>query len=349
MPRKRPPFPDVPNIGDPDGFVRFMQRYLEWMVLRNYSPQTIHTRQRHLTRFINWSARRSLLRPVQITKPILERYQRYLYHYRQPNGQPLSFSAQSNLLVSVKGWFKWLTRENHILYNPASDLELPKREMRLPKAVLSESEVEQVLNQANVATASGVRDRAIMETFYSTGIRRFELIGLLLQDVDRERGTLMVRQGKGRRDRMIPIGARAVAWIDKYLYDVRPHLCCGHDEGHLFLSALGEPLSAPALSRWMHLYIKGADIGKQGSCHLFRHTMATLMHENGADIRDIQAMLGHVNLATTQLYTRVSIKKLQRVHRLTHPAGCEPVSSDGSESERSNLFDALEAERQAED
>ncbi|WP_026100948.1 site-specific tyrosine recombinase XerC [Synechococcus sp. PCC 7336] len=349
MSRKRPPsFADVPNIADPQGFVCFMNRYLEWMAVRNYSPRTIDSRQVHLTQFINWCAQRSLLRPAEITKPILERYQRFLYHYRQLNGKPLSFPSQYNHLVAIRAWFKWLTRDNFILYNPASELELPKRASRLPKAVLSESEAEQVLAQPDIATPLGLRDRAMIETFYSTGIRRFELIGLRLQDLDAERGTLMVRQGKGRKDRVIPIGARAIAWIEKYLADVRPHLCCGYEDGRLFLSHLGEPLSPHSLSRLIHAYVDAAEIGKQGSCHLFRHTMATLMHENGADIRHIQAMLGHASLDTTQVYTQMSIKKLKQVHTLTHPARSErslTVDWNQEDPTPEELFADLEAER----
>ncbi|MEO0826897.1 MAG: site-specific tyrosine recombinase XerC [Cyanobacteria bacterium J06642_9] len=313
----------MPNIADPQGFICFMERFLEWMAVRNYSPRTITARRFYLAHFINWCAQRSLLRPPEITKPILERYQRFLYHYRQDNGKPLTFRSQHNYLVAVRAWFKWLSRQNHILYNPASELELPKLETRLPKAILSQSEAEQVLRQPEVSKSIGLRDRAILETFYSTGIRRLELIGLSLEDLDSERGTLMIRQGKGRKDRMIPIGARAVGWIDKYLADVRPHLCCGHEDGRLFLSHLGEPLTPNRVTQLVRSYVDKANVGKSGSCHLFRHTMATLMHENGADIRHIQAMLGHVSLETTQIYTQVSIKKLKQVHTLTHPARSE--------------------------
>jgi integrase/recombinase XerD len=217
-------------------------------------------------------------------------------------------------------FFKWLTRRNIIPYNPASELELPKLEKRLPRAVLSEREAESVLNQTNLDDPMGLRDRAILEVLYSTGIRRQELINLLVQDLDRERGTLFVRQGKGRVDRMIPIGERAVQWVDKYLEATRPELACGRDEGRLFLNHYGQAIGTNGLTRLVRNYIDKAHIGKRGSCHLFRHTLATLMLENGADIRFIQAMLGHVKLDTTQIYTQVSIKKLKEVHTLTHPA-----------------------------
>jgi integrase/recombinase XerD len=323
MPRKKQLKEEPAVIGnpaDPQGMTQYMYQYLEWMRMKNYSERTVENREFYIGFFIDWSDVRGLLRPTEITKPILERYQRYLFHYRKHNGDPLTFRSQYNRLVAIRAWFKWLTRHNHILYNPASEIELPKLENRLPKAVLSEREAENVLNQPNVNEPTGIRDRAILETLYSTGIRRLELINLNVQDIDAERGTLIVRQGKGKRDRMIPIGDRALQWIDKYLNDVRPELSCGRDEGILFLSHLGDAFTPNRLTQLVRDYIDQARIGKRGSCHLFRHTMATLMLEHGADIRFIQAMLGHVKLDTTQIYTQVSIKKLKEVHTLTHPA-----------------------------
>lgn len=242
-----------------------------------------------------------------------------MYHYRKRNGDPLSFRSQHARLVPLRAWFKWLARNNHILYNPAADIELPKLEHRLPKHVLTASEAEQVINQTNVANPLGIRDRAILETFYSTGIRRMEMIALKLYDLDVERGTLIVRQGKGKKDRVIPIGDRAIAWIDRYLIEVRPSLIVGEPTDILFLNQ-GKSFSPHQMSELVGQYVDNAEIGKHGSCHLFRHTMATLMLENGADIRYIQAMLEHVKLETTQIYTQVSIRKLKEIHTATHPA-----------------------------
>jgi integrase/recombinase XerD len=203
---------------------------------------------------------------------------------------------------SFAGWSK----QNLILYNPASELELPKLEKRLPKHVLSAAEAELVLNQDEVTDPLGVGNRAILETLYSTGMRRMQVIGLKLFDVDAERGTVMVRQGKGKKDRMIPIGERAVAWIEKYLADVRPSLVVEPDAGVLFLTNLGEAFMPNRLTQLVRDYVDAANLGKRGACHLFRHTMATLMLEGGADIRFIQEMLGHAELSTTQIYTQVS-------------------------------------------
>ena len=206
-----------------------------------------------------------------------------------------------------------------LLWNPASELELPRLGRRLPKHVLTVSEAEQVLEQPDVNDAIGLRDRAILEVLYSTGIRRMEVLNLCIYDLDTERGTLMVRQGKGKKDRMVPIGERAVAWFGRYFNDARPALVVPPDDGTLFLGATGEELSPNRLTQLVRGYVDAADIGKRGACHLFRHTMATLMLENGADIRYIQEMLGHVELSTTQIYTQVSIRRLKQVHTLTHP------------------------------
>ena len=142
---------------------------------------------------------------------------------------------------------------------------------------------------------------------------------LKVGDIDSQRMTLRIEQGKGGKDRMVPIGERALAWIAKYRDDVRPEFTVGGDNGVLFLTQLGETFTPSRLSELVRDYIDAARIGKRGSCHLFRHTMATLMLENGADIRFIQAMLGHANLNTTQIYTQVSIRQLKDIHTATHP------------------------------
>ena len=154
-------------------------------------------------------------------------------------------------------------------------------------------------------------------------------MNLHLHDLDPERGTIMVRQGKGRKDRMIPeIGQRALAWITRYRDEVRPQLVREPDGGTLFLANLNEPFTPNRLTQLARDYIDAAEIGKRGSCHLFRHTCATLMLENGADIRFIRQLLGHAELSTTQIYTQVSIQKLCQVHAATHPSASTQKPSE---------------------
>ena len=145
--------------------------------------------------FVAWCHERGLSEPLDVTRPVLERYQRHLFHYRQKNGQPLSFRSQHSRLVPIRVWFRWMARQRLILHNPASELELPRLGHRLPKHVLTTSEAERVLAQPDVNDPLGLRDRALLETLYSTGMRRLELANLKLYDLDTERGTLMIRQG----------------------------------------------------------------------------------------------------------------------------------------------------------
>lgn len=314
---------------DPEGFGVWASRFLEWMRVRNYSARTVENNEASLRFFVSWCEARSLLRPAEVTKPILERYQRHLYLLMRPDGRPqLSFRSQHVRLTAVRGFFKWLVRQNALPSNPASELDLPRLPHRLPRDVLTAEEVERVLAQPDIRTAVGQRDRAILELLYSTGVRRSELVSIRLSDVDHERGTMLIREGKGRRDRMVPVGERALAWVERYTRDVRPDLVVPPDCGALFLTTLGEQLTPDFLTQQVRRFVLAAELGKSGSCHLFRHTMATLMLEGGADVRYIQEMLGHVHLDSTEVYTRVSIRKLRAIHSATHPgaklAKCEP-------------------------
>jgi integrase/recombinase XerD len=311
----------VSELG-PGGMGGDIAEFLEWMRTHNFSERTVENRELSLCQMACWLEERGLSRPQEVTRPVLERYQRWLFHYRKQNGQPMSFMAQQGRLTAVRTFFRWLAKQNRILYNPASELEMPKVERRLPKHVLTAREVELVLQRPDVGTPFGVRDRAMMEVFYSTGIRRMELANLGLYDLDSERGTLIVRQGKGKKDRMVPIGERAAAWVRRYVEEVRPMLVLEPDCGTLFLTKEGRSFASNLnhLSQVVRDHVLAAAVGKSGSCHLFRHTMATLMLEGGADIRYVQQMLGHADISTTQIYTQVSIRKLQQIHLATHPA-----------------------------
>ncbi|MBN8487534.1 MAG: site-specific tyrosine recombinase XerC [Burkholderiales bacterium] len=314
------PHAPIGDVRDPESLYHYLQRFLAWLAERQYSPKTIVNREELLRVFIAWLDERGIRRPQEVTKPIIERYQSHLFVYRKKDGQPLSARTQHGHITPIRAWFKWLAKQNFILYNPASDLDLPRLDRRLPRSVLTVKEAETVLAVPDVQTPTGIRDRAMLEVLYSTGMRRMELMQLQVFDLDAERGTVLIRLGKGKKDRMVPIGERAIAWVEKYRDDVRPELAAGADDGTLFLTHLGEAFTPNRLTQLVREYVQAAEIGKSGSCHLFRHTMATLMLENGADIRYIQAILGHAELSTTQIYTQVSIRQLKAIHSATHPA-----------------------------
>ena len=331
-----------------------MEDHLLWMQTQNFSDDTVTTRRSCIGYFIDWCRDRALENPAEITRPILERYQRALYHYRKKNGDPLTFRTQNSRLRALKGWFRWLARQNHMLHNPASELLLPRLENRLPKYILTAEEAEVVLQQPDLAHPEGLRDRAILEAFYATGMRRMEVANLKLYDIDTERGAVMIRQGKGKKDRYIPIGERALVWINKYIREARPELLGSVEDGTVFLTNLGQPFQRLQLTSLVRSYLAKSKIGKMGGCHLFRHTMATLMLENGADIRVIQEMLGHAKLTTTELYTRVSINLLKQVYLATHPAAnlkphtSTPATVRNTEAE-AELLATLDAEAEEED
>lgn len=306
---------------------RLARAFIEAGNVTGLSEASARKRQLACRRFILWCTERGLNEPREITLPILERYQRHLYHYRQENGAPLSFSTQSTQLAPLKACFAWATRTRHLLYNPASELQLPKVRKSLARYVLSVADIERILGQADISTLLGIRDRAMMEVLYSSAIRRAELRRLSLFDVHTQQGTLLVRQGKGGKDRLVPLGNRAGAWVDKYLLDVRPALATGSDdltrEATLFLTLHGDAFTDYALGDTIKGYIRKAGIEAPGACHLFRHACATHMLENGADTRYLQVLLGHSDLSSTQIYTHVAINKLKEIHSATHPAKLE--------------------------
>ena len=336
---------------------RYMEEHFEWMLVSGYSPETIRARRQAIRKFIAWADERGLDDPREVTRPMLERYQRHLFYLRKADGTPLTVGMQVQYLAPLKTWFRWLARGHHILANPAADLDLPKQPKRLPRSVPTVQEVEAMLAEAEPTNAQGVRDRALLEVLYATGLRRMEIVGVAIYDVDLPRGLLWVRKGKGNRQRVVPIGDRAGAWLDKYLTGARPQLLAS-DTDALFLSDYGLPIKPEQVADKVKRYLRFAGVDKPGATHLLRHACATHMLEGGADIRFIQEMLGHANLQTTEIYTHVSIDKLIAVHSATHPSRLQrrktgadgadtPVSGPSLAEAREALQRAIVAEREA--
>lgn len=342
-----PRWPKHVPIGDPAdrrSFETLIAAYLEWREVRGMSVQSRQALNSTLRTFGHWCEERSVVRPVEVSREMVERYQRWLFHYRKDDGRPLSIRSQMNLLAHLRGFYRWLSRERYMLYNPTSEMELPKMPLRLPVDGFSLEEVETILAGPDLTTVIGLRDRALLELLYSTGIRRAEAAELDVYDVDFLRGCLTVRQGKGGRDRVVPVGERALAWVRKYLEEGRTRLA-QLEEKALFVTVEGERLRRNRLGIHVKALIQRSGVRqRQGSCHLFRHTMATQMLEGGADVRYVQEMLGHAKLTTTQLYTHVSIGKLKAVHTATHPAARLSRSRPQAGREESEEDLALEAE-----
>jgi integrase/recombinase XerD len=257
----------------PDGFDRsnaftlasLIDAWFRRLEERAYSLETIEARKWALRTFLQWAEARDLRRPDQITKPILESYQRYLFQYRKGDGKPLGVTTQRGRLGAVQNFFTWLCRENTLLANPAADLELPRKPNKtLPKS-LSLDEVHAVLNVPDVTDPLGVRDRTILEVLYATGIRRAECVRLDVDDLDRDRGLITVRKGKGNKDRVVPVGERALNWLTQYLEKTRPLLSTAQSGRALFISGYGDRISPGYLGNWVRRIIAAANIGRQGS------------------------------------------------------------------------------------
>jgi len=326
-------------IDDSKGMGRLVLKFLEWREVKGFSEITIYGERKNLEYFGRWCEARGVTQPKEVSRSILERYQRFLFNYRKENGFPLTFRSQKSRLVPLRSFFRWLTKSNYLPSNPAADIDLPKEEKRLPRGFLTVEEVEEVLRQVDLSEIRGVRDRAILETFYSTGMRRQEVCRLKRQDVDMKWGIVIVREGKGRKDRVIPIGERAVLWINKYLEEVRPEYAIEPDEDYLFLTQRGDYFTTTWMGALVRYYIQAAGLKKRGSCHLFRHTMATLMLENGAGLRFIQRMLGHAQLSTTEVYTQVTTRRLKEIFNATHPgAKLKPDPDMGGMETRKKLL-----------
>ncbi len=315
------------DAGDPQSLCHLLHRYLQWLETHHFAENTVNVRRLQLSRFITWCEDRSITQAVEVTPELIERFQRHLFYYRQHSGQPLSLSSQSHWLSSLRSWMTWLKDQRVLPQNPALEMVFPQGEKRLPRHALSQAEVEAILAQPDVTRPCGLRLRAILELLYSSGLRRTEALRLELSDIDRQRRVILVRLGKGKKDRYVPVGQRALFWLDKYLAEARPQLCDDSQQRLVFVSATGQPLHPNGLSSQVRSLMRRAGITKPGACHLFRHSAASFMLDAGADIRHLQEILGHQSLQTTQIYTHVSINKLCEVHEQTHPARL--VRSDG--------------------
>jgi integrase/recombinase XerD len=313
----------VPRPIAPEGTLRFyMQSYHQWMQEMNFSHNTVKQHRCFFNKFLDWCEERGVMRPEDVSQELIERYQKHIYHTKKPEtGETLSVNAQRSVGVAIHTFFRWMRKRGHLKFNPAADIELPRSEYRLPKYALTVEEVEKILLLADTESVIGIRDRAMMELLYSTGMRREELSKLKLYDLNAAKGTLVVRQGKGKRDRVLPVGVRALAWVDKYITESRPSLVAHPDHGYLFVAKrYGTSMSPKMIGAVVKSYVDAAKLKKNGSCHMFRHAMATHLLEAGADMKFIQQMLGHRNAISTEAYANWSIRKLKEMHTQLHPA-----------------------------
>ena len=256
-----------------------------------------------------------------VTADTLHKYQMHLFTLVGKRNRPLSLGSQMHSLVSVRSFFQWLTKRGHLLADPSKAVALPKQKDPLPRGVMTQREVEKILSLPDVDRPLGLRDRAMLELLYSSGVRSSELRGLKVLDVNTADREVRIRSGKGGRDRVVPLGEVAGKYIDLYLQESRPKILrWKEDPGYLFLGRLGRKLDAASLNQdIIQRYARRAGIKTHVTTHGFRHTCATHLLKGRANIRHIQTLLGHKSLVSTQVYTRVEVGDLKRELKRCHP------------------------------
>lgn len=286
--------------------------YLEHLrVERGLAPRTTRSYAAELRRWGHWSEEAG----VDPLSPSTEALRDFLRHLEQ---QELSPRSRARALSALRGFLRYLLARGRIEQDPTELLRVREGRRRLPRALAPE-EVERLLEAPDVSTPEGIRDRAMLEVAYGCGLRVSELVGLQLGDIDPEEGLVRVR-GKGGKHRLVPIGDEAVRWVERYLREARPGFAPRGAEGGVFLSRRGRPLTRQWFGKLLKRHAMVAGIAADRvSPHVLRHSFATHLLAGDADLRAVQAMLGHARIVTTEVYTHVDRERLKSVYDRHHP------------------------------
>jgi len=299
-------------------------KYLNHLRVLNRSAHEIKNTKYYIRVFIRYLNDCHATHTIQeIDYETVRDYQEDLSFKISRYGTPWKARSQNKAVSALRSFFKWLIREDYIISDPTAKIQYAKEPEPLPRHILEEPEIRKILKQPDTQTPLGYRDRVILEILYSTGIRKGELENLKLQDVDIKDGFLRIEQGKNRKDRVVPLGKIACQYLQNYIVSIRSETPKGkhkgRDTGFIFLNQRGNKLHHDTVWNIVIHYAKQAGIKKKVTPHSFRHTCATHMVRHGAHIRHLQEMLGHKSIETTQIYTRVTINDLKKVHAQYHP------------------------------
>ncbi len=292
-----------------------LRSYLHFLELeKNASSNTIASYKIDLERYFEFLEDAGITAPNRIKE---KHVSKFLSVLREIGLAPKSVARN---LSSIKMFHKFLVGDRIAKTNPVENIDTPKLSRTLPD-VLNQDEIEAILNQPNPMEPLGIRDKTILETMYATGMRVTEVIKFKQSDIYKEDGFVKIF-GKGSKERLVPIGRSALRWIEKYRHEVRNKLAeKGMGQEVLFLNARGKPMSRMAVWNIVRAYTLKSGIKKEVHPHTFRHSFATHLLEGGADLRAVQEMLGHSDIATTQIYTHIDREYLKEVHKTFHPRG----------------------------
>lgn len=293
----------------------FLKEYLATLKIeKNLSENTINSYKNDLTSFLDFLNQNRIddLADVQTTH--LSSF------FKMLKNAGLNETSAARYFSSLKGFFKYLAKNDYIKSNPVERISPPKISRRLPE-VLNVREINAILDQPDSTDTIGIRDKAILELFYACGTRISELINIKVNDLFLKEEVIRV-YGKGSKERLIPIGSSAIKWIEEYLQKSRPLLAKSHkSQNYLFLNQRGTKFSRMGIWKIVNYYAKRAGIEKNVHPHTFRHSFATHLIEGGADLRAVQEMLGHSDISTTQIYTHIDRDYIKLVHKKFHPRG----------------------------
>jgi integrase/recombinase XerD len=288
-----------------------IDKFLDYMsVEKGLAPLTVESYERDLQKYFGFLKHKG---PADVKQSDVLSFLAHLF------SKGISPASAARCLAAVRGFHKYLLIDGLAKADPAENVETPRGWKRLPKA-LNSDEVEGLLQQPDASVPLGRRDKAMLELLYATGLRVSELVGLRLQDINLERGYLVV-MGKGSKERAVPMGEAAVGHLRQYLQSGRPLLLNGKESDALFISARRRQITRQMFWERVKYYVRKAGIAKKVSPHTLRHSFATHLLDNGADLRAVQAMLGHSDISTTQIYTHVSRERLKNIHEKYHPRG----------------------------
>ncbi|WP_353892339.1 site-specific tyrosine recombinase XerD [Proteinivorax hydrogeniformans] len=286
--------------------------YLDYLkVERGLADNTLESYKRDLNKFMSFLDKQGFSSWQDITR------QQIISYLLELQTLGLASSTVSRNLASIRSFFSYLNFENLLQKDPASDLDSPKIDKKLPK-VISTEEVESLLNQPDLKEKSGIRDRAMLELLYATGLRVSEMISLDINDVNLDLGFLRCF-GKGSKERIVPLGKLAIEYLSTYINTARGKMIKNINQEALFVNFHGNRLTRQGFWKILKKYAKKGNIHADITPHTLRHSFATHLLENGADLRSVQEMLGHADISTTQVYTHVTQKRLKQVHKEFHP------------------------------
>jgi len=294
-------------------------RYLQELKIMNRSPLTIRNIRNALNLLILFLEAEGILLLEQLSLAVLGLYQEELAYRLTAKGKQLSARTREKYLCSLRGFLTYLYEKDYLAADLSKAIKLPKQPKRLPKIILDNAEVKKLLAAPSLRTNDGYRNRIILEILYDTGIRASEMAKVKTCDLDLVNSYLAVREGKGKKDRVVPLSSRVCKLIDAYLLMIRPGLLKGRDTGHLVVNRWGTKMTPTAVWAIVKRCTELSGIKKNVTTHTFRHSCATHMLKNGASLRHIQELLGHESLESTQIYTKVTINDLKEIHAKYHP------------------------------